>query len=86
MLAKSRFRGPLLEGAVKIEIVITRKKPKTSKNKHPIVKPDLDNLVKSILDSANEWLFTDDAQVCICNASKQYGESANLLIRAEEME
>lgn len=39
-----------------------------------IKKPDLDNLIKFILDCASGILFEDDKQIISCNAMKKYGE------------
>ena len=40
----------------------------------PMKKPDVDNIVKSILDSLNEIAFTDDSHVVQCTVEKHYGE------------
>ena len=40
----------------------------------PTKKPDLDNIVKAVLDGCNGVAFGDDAQVCWINAGKIYGE------------
>lgn len=40
----------------------------------PTKKPDLDNVVKSVLDGCNGVAFGDDAQVCWINAGKIYAE------------
>ncbi|MEY2703409.1 MAG: hypothetical protein RLY43_2048 [Bacteroidota bacterium] len=46
-------------------------KPKSSKNKYPIVKPDLDNLIK-LCDSLNGIAWNDDAQIIDITAQKRY--------------
>jgi Holliday junction resolvase RusA-like endonuclease len=38
----------------------------------PVKVPDLDNLVKFVLDALNEHLFVDDKQICEINARKCY--------------
>lgn len=45
------------------------------------VKPDIDNLVKACLDSANGVLITDDKLVTRLTAEKRYGEPAGIRIR-----
>lgn len=40
----------------------------------PAKKPDLDNIVKAVLDGCNGVAFGDDAQVCWINAGKIYAE------------
>jgi Holliday junction resolvase RusA-like endonuclease len=42
----------------------------------PIKVPDLDNLVKFVLDALNEHLFVDDKQICEINARKCYRDIA----------
>lgn len=45
---------------------------RTQKNVKHIIKPDLDNLIKSFLDAANKVLFHDDKQICRISAQKLY--------------
>lgn len=40
----------------------------------PTKKPDLDNIVKAVLDGCNGVAFADDAQICWINAGKIYAE------------
>ncbi len=49
---------------------------------HPMKKPDLDNLIKFILDCLNGILFHDDSQVQIIHARKVYSDSPRTIIRA----
>ena len=46
----------------------------------PIVKPDCDNVLKSVLDGLNGVAYEDDSQVVLCQVSKRYGEQAGLHI------
>lgn len=50
--------------------------PKRCPRKLPTVKPDLDNLQKAIMDSLNEIVWKDDAQICISRAEKIYDWTA----------
>lgn len=45
---------------------------------HPTKKPDLDNIVKAVLDGCNGVAFRDDAQVCWVNAGKIYAANAGV--------
>lgn len=45
---------------------------------HPTKKPDLDNVVKAVLDGCNGVAFGDDAQVCWVNAGKVYAAAAGV--------
>lgn len=44
----------------------------------PTKKPDLDNIVKAVLDGCNGVAFRDDALVCWINAGKVYAPTAGV--------
>ena len=46
-----------------------------------LVKPDLDNLVKLILDAGNNSLWDDDKLIFSCNASKRYSKENATILR-----
>lgn len=46
-------------------------------------KPDLDNLIKAVLDGMNERVFKDDHQVWELNAKKIYGEEPSIIVKVE---
>ena len=84
--------GPFL-GAVAVEIRFDMPRPKSmrgTEQKPHTVKPDIDNLVKAVMDAlteANWWI--DDAQVWSLSTSKQYaakGEPSGVYIQANEIE
>ena len=66
--------------AVKVVAHYQEPKSMTKKNKvlvasgklFPLVKPDLDNVCKSIFDSLNGIAFKDDANIVSANLRKQY--------------
>ena len=47
--------------------------------------PDLDNLIKYILDVMNKGFYVDDKQVCKIQASKGYGDPARTVVIIEEI-
>ena len=49
-------------------------------------KPDLDNLVKSVVDGINGGLLADDSQVCTINAKKLYGETPKVEVTIETVD
>ena len=51
-----------------------------------VVKPDLDNLVKAVLDALNDLAWHDDAQIIELHVSKKYVESPNIHINITEIE
>lgn len=49
----------------------------------PTVKPDLDNVVKAVLDGLNGVAFLDDKQIVKLTATKQYSDDACVLVTVE---
>ena len=45
----------------------------------PTTRPDIDNLVKSIMDSLNGFAYDDDSQVIELHAWKVYGEPKTIV-------
>ena len=65
------------QGPLAIEAVFTFLRPKSAPKSRtmPEVKPDIDNLVKLLLDALNGVVWRDDAQVVQLVARKVYGET-----------
>ena len=80
-----------IEGAVELSICSVFEPPKSAKKSDkqmmlsgvlsPVVRPDLDNIVKSVLDALNRLAFKDDSQVVKISAVKVYGERARVIVR-----
>lgn len=85
-----------LEKPLKVKIIAYYDMPKsTSKKKQqqmlnneifPTVKPDTDNIAKSILDSLNKIAYLDDKQVVKLEVEKYYAANANVAVMIEEIE
>lgn len=83
-----------LEGRVSVEIVANFEVPKSTKKQdkilmlenkiNPIKKPDIDNIVKIILDAMNEIAFKDDTQITKLNVEKKYSEKESVFVKIEE--
>lgn len=83
-----------LEGRVKVNIIAYFLIPKTAKksdinemlenNISPTKKPDIDNIVKVILDSMNKFAFKDDTQITKLEVEKKYGLEEKIYIKIEE--
>jgi len=59
--------------AVKGEIVFYVKKPKNPKNReHPVTKPDIENLAKTVLDACTGVIYDDDSQIVDLSLKKCY--------------
>ena len=63
----------------------TKKKAKIEGMIRPAVKPDCDNLAKSILDSLNGLAYHDDKQVVDLFVKKYYAENAEVRVRLTEV-
>jgi Holliday junction resolvase RusA-like endonuclease len=63
-----------------LDLTFQLARPKSVKRELPSVKPDLDNYIKAISDSANGILFTDDALICELHAVKVYDEPEGIWI------
>lgn len=82
------------EGRVKIKIIAYIEIPKnmTKKDKElvqagalsPTKKPDIDNIVKIVLDALNKMAFKDDNQITKLEVEKIYAEEEKIVVRVEE--
>lgn len=48
-------------------------------------KPDIDNVVKIVLDSCNRVVYRDDTQVVTCIATKVFGDEPRLIVEFVEV-
>lgn len=88
-------RGEMIEGPVAVSIVFMLKMPVNwSKAKKlmaqdqevlPCKKPDVDNLVKTVMDALNELAWNDDKQVVELSARKVYASNPGTVIRVREI-
>lgn len=83
-------RAPKFSGPLAMTLVFSFIKPAgvPRKRNWPTVKPDLDNLIKMVCDSANTILYDDDKQVVRVTAEKiySYREGIDLTIETIEAE
>ncbi len=89
---------PKLEGEISVMITAHYQIPKNTRKAdreamlarkiRPTVKPDLDNVVKAILDALNGCAYTDDSAIVSIEAVKDYSDKANVFVmlsdKAEE--
>ena len=83
-----------IEGRARIEITAYLEIPKsTSKAKKeemlvnnisPTKKPDIDNIVKVVLDAMNKFAYKDDTQVVELIAKKKYAAIPKIVVKIEE--
>lgn len=92
LLKYPRFKA--LEGRIKINIIAYFSIPKTTKkadinemlenNISPTKKPDIDNIVKAILDSMNKFAFKDDNQITKLEVEKKYAIEDKVYVKIEK--
>lgn len=82
LMAKYFFEKPL-DGPIFVSIILGLKKPKKPKHLLPLVRGDVDNFSKAVLDAGNGVLWTDDVQICQLAVSKVYAESPYIYLRIE---
>jgi Holliday junction resolvase RusA-like endonuclease len=68
---------------VKITISFFMPRPKTVKRAYPSVAPDLDKLVRAVLDGLTGVAYEDDGQVVQIHARKLYGAEVGAEIELE---
>lgn len=82
LLARTSYRGPVLEGPIRMDMVIRIRPPaKTSQVKmaacrayqvlHP-KRPDRSNIEKAVEDAVNGIIIKDDGQICAGEVMKYY--------------
>lgn len=82
------------EGRVAVTIMAYIKIPKNTTKKDikkieegslsPTKKPDIDNIVKIVLDALNKMAFKDDNQITRLSVEKIYSEEEKIYIKIEE--
>ena len=91
LLKYPRFK--VLEGRIKVSIIAYFSIPKATKksdinemldnNISPTKKPDIDNIVKAVLDSMNKFAFKDDNQITKLEVEKKYALEDKIYIKIE---
>jgi Holliday junction resolvase RusA-like endonuclease len=78
-----------MEGAIVLNVDFFMPKAKSNKKDSPFQKPDLDKLIRAIMDSCTKaGAIRDDAQVCAIQATKAWeyeGQQPGVLIELYEM-
>lgn len=80
--AMKKPRGCPLSGPLKVNITFFCRSPKKASNIWPV--GDIDNHIKSILDSLNGWAWEDDVQIMWIEARKCYSDNPRIEIEWEE--
>ena len=69
---------------ITLDLIFVFIKPKTVTRTQPTVPPDLDKLVRAVLDGLTAIAYRDDAQVTSIRARKCYGEYPGVQIKIIE--
>ncbi len=87
-------RNEILKGRIKVTIVAYFAVPKSISKKDrenmllgnisPTKKPDIDNIVKIVLDALNKYVFEDDNQITKLDVEKVYAEEEKVYVAIEE--
>ena len=91
----NQYRWEPYDGQLRAEIEVFIQVPKSDSklNKQakiigeirPTIKPDCDNLAKSILDSLNGWAYRDDKQIIELSVKKFYAEQSEVKVKLMEV-
>lgn len=94
-LAKASYHGKPLDGELEVTVIFGRAVQKSISKKErklrllgrhrPIVKPDLDNYIKSALDALTGVLWVDDNAIVKLIAEKRYMEQPKIEIEVRSM-
>ncbi len=92
LLKYPRYKA--MEGRAKVTIVAHFEVPKSTgklqreqmlgNSISPTKKPDIDNIVKIVLDSMNKFAFKDDTQITKIDVEKVYSDEEKLYVKIEE--
>ena len=79
----------LFDGPVEVALLFYLYRPQSVSEKKrpmPTVKPDLDKLIRAILDGLKGKIYSEDARVCKVQASKHYGDPPRVEIVVSEID
>jgi Holliday junction resolvase RusA-like endonuclease len=83
-MAREQYRNGPMAGPLKVVVEIYIKRPKSvseKKRPYPVVKPDVDNLVKSVLDPLNGVIYVDDSQIIELSVVKLYSQIGSIGVK-----
>lgn len=92
LLKYPRFKQ--IEQRAKVSIIAYFDIPKSTKKSDiegmlnneisPTKKPDIDNIVKIVLDAMNKFAFKDDIQITKLEVEKKYSNEEKIVVKIEE--
>ena len=83
-----------IEGPIKVSIEFyfpmlkswSKKKQAASVLTYKVTKPDIDNLLKTLMDAANNHVWKDDNQIVEVHSFKKYEETSRIIMKITELE
>lgn len=95
-LAVHQYARPPLLGPLSVSLTFyrpvqssiskTERERRLTNRSKPVVKPDVDNYIKSTLDALNGVLWEDDSQIVKLTAEKRYGEKGKIVITVTQLD
>ena len=95
-LVTEQYKNPPLTGALSVSMLFYRpvqkslsniERQRRLSNEHKaVVKPDVDNYIKSTLDALNGVLWDDDSQIVKLTAEKRYAEKGKIIITVTQLD
>lgn len=95
-LVTEQYKKPPLTGALSVSLLFYRpvqrslsnvERQRRLSNEHKaVVKPDVDNYIKSTLDALNGVLWDDDSQIVKLTAEKRYSENGKIVITVTQLD
>jgi Holliday junction resolvase RusA-like endonuclease len=87
LAAAEAAAGKEIAGAIELEAAFFLTPPISTRRRYPSVRPDLDKLVRSLLDGlTGSGIWHDDAQVVRMVVEKSYAPTAGAQIRVRGLE
>lgn len=87
IVSKQHNDKPVITQPIHLDIQFHFQKPRTHKEIIPhIVKPDIDNLVKFVLDALKDILWVDDKIIYKLTCEKKYSPTSQTIITIKELE
>lgn len=89
MVAMNEHGAKMAARGVPISVSLTFyfAKPKSEKKLvlHKTTKPDIDKLLRAVLDALTGIAYQDDSQVCECRVTKMFGSPARLEVQVSTL-
>lgn len=74
--AMRHWKGGPSESAIDVTLTFCLQRKKSVKRELPTTKPDIDKLLRAVLDALTGIIYCDDSQVCRVRMQKHYAASA----------